>query len=132
MGRADDEFQPGEVDSVCGCGSIAWVKRRELAATIAGSWWPGLVLMGLALLLHVFGFLAQQPRVSIVALFFGIYSLVGMVWGWKTMRASFFPFCIVRLLHAVWEFVDGLTMPLRLLVTKVTAWICGCVLGIPV
>ncbi len=103
---------------------LLWVKRRELAETITGWWWPGLALLGLSLLLHVFGFLAQQPRVSIVALFFGIYSLVGMVWGWKTMRASFFPFVLFIFCMPFGTIVDHLTMPLRLFVTKVTYLIC--------
>ena len=83
---------------------LLWVKRKELAATLARPWWPGLLLLGLALLLHIFGFLAQQPRVSLVALCFGLYSLVGLAWGWRTMKASFFPF-----------FLFAFCMPLGLL-----------------
>ncbi len=111
---------------------LLWVKRKELAASLAGPWWPGLVLTALALLLHILGFLAQQPRISMVALFFGLYSLVGLVWGWKTMKASFFPFCLFVFCMPLGMFVDGLTLPLRLLATKLTAWTCGSFLGIPV
>jgi exosortase len=104
---------------------LLWVKRRELAETITGWWWPGLVLVGLALLLHAFGFLAQQPRVSIIALFSGIYCLAGLVWGWKTMKASFFPFVLFAFCMPLGTFVEALTLPLRLIMTKITYLVCS-------
>jgi exosortase len=111
---------------------LLWVKRKELAASMAGPWWPGLILTGLALVLHILGFLAEQPRVSLVALFFGLYSLVGLAWGWRTLAASFFPFFLFVFCMPVGIFLDGWTLPLRIFTVKLTAWICGFVLGIPV
>ena len=111
---------------------LLWVKRKELAASMAGPWWPGLALTGLALLLHVFGFLAQQPRVSLVAVFLGLYCLVGLAWGWRMMRASFFPFFLFAFCMPLGTFVEGLTLPLRLLATRLTALACGFLLDIPV
>jgi exosortase len=110
---------------------LLWVKRRELAETITGWWWPAMVLVGLTLLLHVFGFLAQQPRVSIIALFSGIYCLVGLVWGWKTMKASFFPFVLFAFCMPLGTFVESLTLPLRLIMTKITYFVCNGGLDIP-
>lgn len=103
---------------------LLWVKRRELAESITDWWWPGLALVGLALALHVFGFLAQQPRISIVALFFGIYSLVGLVWGWRTLKASFFPFVLFVFCMPFGTFIENLTLPLQLLMTKITYVVC--------
>jgi exosortase len=103
---------------------LLWVKRRELLETITGWWLPGLGLTGLALLLHFFGYLAQQPRVSIVALFFGMYSLVGLVWGWRTLKASFFPFVLFAFCMPFGTFAQNLTLPLQLLLTKTTYLIC--------
>jgi exosortase len=111
---------------------LLWVKRRELAETIAGWWWPGLALVGLALLLHVFGFLAQQPRVSMIGFFFGMYSLVGLVWGWRTLKASFFPFVLFSFCMPLGTFAEDLTLPLRLLATKLTYVICHGGLDVPV
>jgi exosortase len=111
---------------------LLWVRRRELAETIGGWWWPGLALVGLALLLHIFGYLAQQPRVSIVAVFFGLYSLVGLVWGWKTLKASFFPFFLFAFCMPFGTFVENLTLPLRLLATNLTYAICHGGLDIPI
>src|SRR3972149_301392 len=72
--------------------ALMWWKRKELLALPLGLWWPGLALVAFALVLHVLGYMIQQPRVSIVALFAGIYGLLGAAWGWRFMRASFFPF----------------------------------------
>jgi exosortase len=111
---------------------LLWVKRKELAESLAGSWWPGLILVGLALLLHVFGFLAQQPRVSIVALFGGLYALVGLAWGRETMKKSFFPFFLFAFCMPLGTFAEGLTLPLRVFTVKLTAWVCGFILDLPV
>ena len=111
---------------------LLWVKRKELAASLAGPWWPALTLLGLALLLHILGFLAQQPRVSLVALFLGLYALVGLAWGWKAMRASFFPLFLFAFCMPLGTFVENLTMPLRIFTVKLTAWLCGVLLDVPV
>ncbi len=60
---------------------LLWWKRNELEAISKKLWWPGLILVVLALLLHVAGYVIQQTRVSAAALFFGIYALTGVVWG---------------------------------------------------
>jgi exosortase len=111
---------------------LLWVKRKELAASLGGAWWPGLILVGLALGLHILGFLAQQPRVSVAAIFSGLYALVGLVWGWKTMKASFFPFFLFAFCMPLGTFAENLTMPLRIFTVKLTAWLCGFLLDVPV
>ena len=55
--------------------------------------WPaGLWLVCLALVLHIFGYMGQQPKASVLALFIGIYGLMGLAWGPAFLKASFFPF----------------------------------------
>ena len=110
---------------------LLWMRRRELAESITGWWWPALVLVGMALVLHVFGYLAQQPRVSIIALVLGAYGLVGLVWGWKTMKVSFFPFAVFAFCMPFGTFIEDLTFPLRLLMTKITFFVCHGVLDMP-
>jgi exosortase len=111
---------------------LLWVKRKELVASLAGPWWPALILLGVALLVHVLGFLAQQPRVSIVALFLGLYALVGLTWGWRAMKASFFPLFLFAFCMPLGTFVENLTLPLRIFTVKLTAWTCGFLLDVPV
>ena len=60
---------------------LFWWKRKELLALRLRGWWPGLLLAAAALVLHILGYLVQQSRISIVALFVGIYALTGLTWG---------------------------------------------------
>ena len=61
--------------------ALFWWKRKELLAGRFQTWWSGLLLVGAALALHVLGYVVQQPRISIVALFTGVYGLMGLAWG---------------------------------------------------
>ena len=73
----------------------SWPSMRtpaELLAVPKAHCWPALLLVIFALLLHVGGYLVQQTRVSVVAFFLGLYGLMGLTWGLRWLRASFFPF----------------------------------------
>ncbi len=111
---------------------LLWVKRRELAASIATIWWPGLALVGLALLIHVLGFLAQQPRVSMMALFLGLYGLIGLVWGWRTMWVSSFPMVLFFFCLPLGLAAQVVTLPLRLVSVTLTRMVCHGLLDINV
>src|SRR5688572_6504652 len=56
---------------------LFWLKRKELLEVPKQPWWPGVVLLVLALALHVLGYAIQQPQVCAVAFFSGIYALMG-------------------------------------------------------
>jgi exosortase len=105
--------------------ALFWFKRRELMAVRLGLWWPGLFLVGLGLALHVLGYLIQQPRISVVGLFTGLYGLMGLAWGWPWLRASFFPFFLLAFCIPLGSMADVITFPLRLLVTKLVEMICA-------
>jgi exosortase len=111
---------------------LFWVKRRELAASISGVWWPALAIVGLALLIHVAGFLIQQPRVSMIGLFLGMYGLIGVVWGWRTMRVSTFPMAMFAFCMPLGTFAQPITLPLRMWSATWTRLICHSLLGINV
>jgi exosortase len=111
---------------------LFWVKRRELAASMAGVWWPGLVVVALALLMHVLGFLAQQPRLSMLALFLGLYGMIGAVWGWRTMWMSTFPMVLFGFCMPLGNFTDKLTLPLRMFSVTLTRLFCHGVLDVDV
>ena len=75
----------------------------------------------------------QQPRLSMVALFFGAWSLTGVVWGRETLKATFFPFFIFAFCVPVGgTFAQGLTMNMRLWAAKATKYLTDDVLGIEV
>jgi exosortase len=112
--------------------AIFWWKRKQLLALPLRAWWPGLLLLALALALHLLGYMVQQPRLSIVALFAGIYGLMGLAWGRSWLRESFFPFCLfVFCVPLGWSTVS-ITFPLRVLVCKLVAWISNYILQIDV
>ena len=93
---------------------VLWFRRERLVKSVAGVWWPGLAAVGLALGLHVAGFVVQQPRLSMAAFFFGAWGLTGLVWGWDTLKATLFPFFIFAFCVPMGgTFAQGLTLPLR-------------------
>jgi exosortase len=111
---------------------LLFLKRDELLALPKRIWWPAFVLIVMAAALHVAGYLVQQPRVSIVAYFLGVYGLTGLVWGWGWMRATFFPMFLFAFCVPLGAVSDPLTFPLRIVVTKLSVFISRVLLGIPV
>jgi exosortase len=106
-------------------GLFYW-RRDELLARPAGLWWPPIGLIVLALLLHLVGFLAQQQRLSVIGFFLGLYALTGIAWGRHWLKASFFPFFLLAFCVPVAEFAAPLTMPMRLLVSRIVEIIAHC------
>lgn len=102
---------------------LYWWKRKDLTAKPAGLWWPALGLIVFALLLHYIGFVSQQQRLSVIAFFIGLYGLTGLAWGRHWLRASFFPFFLLAFCVPVAEYMDPLTMRLRLLVSRIVEFI---------
>ena len=84
-------------------------------------WWPGLVLLAIGAFLHVAGFITQQPRLSVVALFVGIFGLMGLAWGRAWLREGFFPFWLFIFSVPTAALIQPLTFELRLLVSWLTA-----------
>lgn len=108
---------------------VLWWRRDVLLALPRSNWPPALLLLAGATLLHVFGFAAQQPKVSIVALFLGLYALVGITWGASWMKATLMPFSIFAFCVPISSHLTDLTMPLRLLATKISVCIAHDFLG---
>jgi exosortase len=112
---------------------LLWLRRKQLIKSVSGSWWPGLAGLAVCLGLHVVGFLVQQPRLSMVALFGGAWILVGLVWGAETLKAAFFPFFIFAFCVPMGgTFAQGLTLPLRLFAAKGVYFIANNLLDVPV
>lgn len=115
--------------------ALLWWKRDRLLGLKNGAWWPGLFLLAAAMALHVLGYLVQQPRISIVALYAGVYALMGLAWGPGWLRASFFPmflfiFCIP--FATLGAPVTTVTFFLRMLVAKIVTAISGTLLGLDI
>jgi exosortase len=107
---------------------LFWWRRKELLALQVQLWWPALLLIGFALGLHVLGYIVQQPRISIVALFTGIYGIMGLAWGRQWLRASIFPFFLFGFCVPLGWSAQAITFPLRLWVCKLAVWISNNIL----
>ena len=101
---------------------LFWWKRNELLALPLQLWWPGLLVLLAAMVMHVVGFITQQPRLSVLALFTGIFGLMGLAWGRAWLKESFFPFWLfIFSVPPLVAFTTMITLPLRLLVTWLVA-----------
>jgi exosortase len=109
--------------------ALFWWRRKELLAQPPGLWWPALGLIVFALLLHILGYVSQQQRLSVIGFFLGLYGLTGLAWGRHWLKASFFPYFLFVFCIPVAEFADPLTMPLRLLVSRIVEIIAHLVLA---
>jgi len=112
--------------------ALFWWKRKQLLSLPLRGWWPGMLMLGAAALLHIFGFLIQQPRISLIAFFMGIYGLMGMAWGREWLRASFFPFFLFIFCLPVSGYLQPITFQLRLLASRIVELVCHGVFGISV
>lgn len=111
---------------------LFWWKRKELLALPLKLWMPALIFVVLGLAMQIVGYLIQEPRLSIVAVFTGIYGLMGLAWGPAWLRNSFFPFFLFIFCVPTSVILEPITFPLRLLVSSLTEWIAHVVLGIGV
>jgi exosortase len=101
--------------------AILWARRQRFLEAASRVWWPGLIALGLALMLHLVATVVQQPRLGMVALFSGVWAITGLVWGWKCAKLTFFPLAIFGFCVPMGgTFAQGLTLPLRLYAAKAT------------
>ena len=111
---------------------LFWWKRKQLMALPLRAWSPGLMLLGLGLMMHLLGYMAQQPKISIMALFIGIYGLMGLAWGPEWLRESFFPWILFAFCVPLGWTGVSLTFPLRMTVMRAVEFICNNFLAIDV
>jgi exosortase len=102
---------------------LMWWKREELRVIKTRLWWPALAGFAFAVALHMAGFVVQQARVSLVAFFAGIYALMGLLWGPRWLRSTFFPFFLLAFAVPATTDMEGHTVYLRYLATKLTVLI---------
>ena len=100
--------------------ALIWWKRDQLLKVNIVPWKGGFGLVVLAIVLHLLGFVAQQPRISIVALFTGLYGIMGLCWGYSWLRTIFFPFFLFAFCVPIGSLAIELTFPLRVLVSELS------------
>jgi len=102
---------------------LMWWKRKELWGGPLELWPPALGVVGVAAGLHVLGYLIQQPRISIVAMFLGLYGLMGLAWGPRFLRACWFPYVLLVFCVPLGSLAEIVTFPLRMVVTYISVGI---------
>ena len=112
--------------------ALFWWRRKELLAQPFRMWWPGLLVMAASLFLHIVGYVIQQPKLSVVALFGGLYGLMGLAWGPAWLRTSFFPFFLFVFCIPLGSLTEPITFPLRMMVSRIVEFVGQDVLGINV
>ena len=112
--------------------ALFWWKRKALLEVVGGVWGPGLGLLAAAMVLHVIGYLIQQPRVSVVAFLGGVWALLATAWGRRFAVASLFPFGLLIFCIPVGTISDPITVPLRRISTDIAVAVVRYGLGIHV
>jgi len=124
----DDDHGPYVPFLVLG---LMWWKRQELNDVPKKLWWPGLFILAGGCFLHLLGYLVQQPRLSVMALFVGVYGLMGIAWGPAFLRAVFFPYFLFAFCVPIGSLSGMITFPLRMVVTKIAVGVAH-ILGVDV
>ena len=99
--------------------ALFWWKRNELVATKLETWWPALAFVTTGLVLHLLGYMVQQPKISIIGLFSGLYGITGLAWGPGWLKRSFFPFVLLAFCVPLGTLGQPVTFPLRLMVSQI-------------
>lgn len=102
-----------------------WWKRRELAEVSARPWAPALAVLLVGMLIHLLGYMVQQTRLSVVGFYFGLWGILGVVWGPQVMQRTFFPFLLFVFCVPLGTATETLTFPLRKVATTITVKICN-------
>jgi exosortase len=111
---------------------LFWMKREKLLAQPLRIWAPALLLVGFGLLLHVAGYMGQQPKLSVIAFFIGLYGLTGLAWGPAWLKTSLFPFFLFAFCVPLGLQAQFISFPLRILVTHLVEWFSNGILAIDV
>lgn len=111
---------------------LFWWKHKELVSQPLKIWAPGFGLVAAGTLLHMVGYFIQLPQLCIAAMLVGIYGLMGMVWGREWLQRIFFPFFLLVFLVPFSIQIEPITVPLRLLASRIVEDICHAILAIDV
>ncbi|NKB23035.1 MAG: exosortase [Kiritimatiellae bacterium] len=100
--------------------AIVWIKRRDLVLSTQRVSKTGLIIVMMGLAMHYVGTKAQQPRFSLIALMVLVWGIPFYVYGWQVAKILLFP-CAYLIFAIPLNFLDSLTVPLRIFVSVVTA-----------
>ena len=100
-------------------GFVVWLKRKELAETEASYDFAGSACLAGILMMHITGYTAQLPRLSLGASVLTLWCLVWAVWGRKIAKILWFPTAYIFL--CFWgSLLTEMTMKLRLMSSQLS------------
>jgi exosortase len=111
---------------------LMYWKRDDWIGVPKGVWFPAMGLVVLGAVLHYVGFLIQLSRVSFLGFLIGWYGIIGLFYGFRFMVEIFFPFFIFIFCMPLPADLDGLTLPLRVLVSTMAVGFSDAVFGVDV
>lgn len=112
---------------------LLWLRRDDLGTLEKRVWFPALALLLVAMVVHLMGYLIQQTRLSVVAYFLGLLAIFALMLGRRWMVAALFPFSLFLFCVPLGTGgIEIISLPLRLLATKITAVFSDYILGIHV
>lgn len=94
--------------------------------------YPAAAVILLGAILHYGGYLIQLSRISVLGYFIGLYGIIGLFFGFRFMLEILFPFFLLLFCIPLPADLDGLTLPLRVLVSSMAVGFSDSVLGVDV
>lgn len=103
-----------------------WMPKPKKTSAIGGLCFAG------AVLLHMAGYVFQQPKICLLAFIGGLHAMVWMLWGWRQFMAILFPGMLLLFTVPLGQQGEMLTVPLRKLVSVLSVGFSHSILGLDV
>lgn len=111
---------------------LMYWKRSDWVDIPKQIWFPALALILAGAMMHYTGFLLQLARVSFLGFLTGLYGIFGLFFGRRFMLEIFFPYFIFLFCMPLPADLDGLTLPLRVLVSSMAVGFADIIFGVDV
>ncbi|MBI1176037.1 exosortase [bacterium] len=108
---------------------LIW-KRNELIGISKSVWGPALLIFLIGVGMHIVGYLVQQVRISLLGFVVGLYGIGGVTFGKEWTKRTFFPMGLLVFMVPLGTLQDVLTLPLRIVVTKIAVSLGNLFLGL--
>ncbi|MDD5772195.1 MAG: exosortase/archaeosortase family protein [bacterium] len=109
---------------------LIWKKRDILKTLRAESYTPGIYLILVGIIFYFIGIRIEFLRIAIFSFFSVLFGLLLYFYGKEVTRELLFPICFLLLMIPI-PYIDGLTLPLKLFASMVSAGFIKLI-GIPV
>lgn len=109
---------------------LVWKKKDILKTLHVESYAPGIYLILAGLIFYFIGIRIEFLRITIFSFFSVLYGILLYVYGKEITRELLFPICFLLLMIPI-PYIDGLTLPLKLFASIVSAGFIKLI-GIPV